>query len=231
MDDYPHLHRPERYVFIVTYGRSGSTLVQNLLNALPGYCIRGENANTLFHLSQAWHAVETAESMRGMRMRAVPSAPAHPWYGAERVDPDTFGRSLCDTFVREVLRLDDSVRVAGFKDMNSRAFPHQLNFMRRYFPKARFIFNTRDHDAVAKSGWWAKQEPAQVKEVLRGAEALYHDYLAVHPERCLHLHYDDYAGDAAAFRPLFDFLGQDWDSDLVQKTLDTRLNHMKPKQA
>ncbi len=234
MDDYPHLNRPAGgYVFIVTYGRSGSTLLQNLLNALEGYCIRGENNHTLYHLSQAWNAVETAESMRGMRMKAVPSGPAHPWYGAERVDPDSYGRALCDTFVREVLRLDPGVRVGGFKEiryhMQRHAFSQQLNFIRRHFPKARFIFNTRDHDAVTKSGWWAKQDPTHVKEVLTGAEALYQDYLAVHPERCLHLHYDDYAGKPEAMRPLFDFLGEPWDGDLVTRIMDQRLEHLKNK--
>lgn len=51
---YPHLYMPkEGYVFIITYGRSGSTLTQNLLNSLPGYCIRGENSNLLYFLSKA----------------------------------------------------------------------------------------------------------------------------------------------------------------------------------
>src|SRR5688572_1085508 len=31
------------HLFIVTYGRSGSTLLQGVLNSIPGYLIRGEN--------------------------------------------------------------------------------------------------------------------------------------------------------------------------------------------
>ncbi len=38
------------YLFIVTYGRSGSTLLQGILNSIPGYLIRGENRAALFHL-------------------------------------------------------------------------------------------------------------------------------------------------------------------------------------
>ena len=30
------------YLFVVTYGRSGSTLLMGLLNSIPGYLIRGE---------------------------------------------------------------------------------------------------------------------------------------------------------------------------------------------
>ena len=234
--EFPHLTAPaDGYVFIVTYGRSGSTLLQNLLNSLPGYCIRGENNHTLFHLSQAHDAVEGAESMKGMRTRGRPSQPTHPWYGAERVDPDRYGKALADAFVREVLRLDPSVRVGGFKEIRYHtqkfAFTQQLNFIYRTFPKARVIFNTRDHAAVAKSGWWAKQDPEHVTKVLSGAEALYRDYLEVYPERGLHVHYDDYVAGPEAFRPLFSFLGEPWDGDLVTRVLDTRLEHLKPKQA
>ena len=61
MDDrFPDLNAvSEGFVFVVTYGRSGSTLLQNVLNTIPGYCIRGENANTLAHLAKACHAVES----------------------------------------------------------------------------------------------------------------------------------------------------------------------------
>ena len=229
---YPHLTGPEGgYVFIVTYGRSGSTLLQNLLNSLPGYCIRGENAFSLFHLSRAWEAVEMAEPMRGMRKRGNPSAQTHPWYGAERVDPDSYGRALAETFVREVIRPDPETRVAGFKEIRYHTqkphFPQHLNFIHRFFPRARFIFNTRDHDAVARSGWWANQEPDHVSRLLTGAEALYADYLKVHPDRGIHLHYDTYAKDPEALRPLFDFLGETYDSDLVTRVMEERLTHLQ----
>ena len=49
------------YVFVMTYGRSGSTLVQGLLNAIPGYLIRGENAAALNHL-HGFHKTMLAES-------------------------------------------------------------------------------------------------------------------------------------------------------------------------
>src|SRR3954464_1127587 len=42
------------FVFVVTYGRSGSTLVQGLLNALPGTLVRGENNFYILPLFQAW---------------------------------------------------------------------------------------------------------------------------------------------------------------------------------
>ena len=142
-------------------------------------------------------------------------------------------KALADAFVAEVLRPEPGTRVAGFKEIRyhtqAQAFAQQLNFIYRVFPRAKFIFNTRDHAAVAKSGWWANQDPAHVDKVLSKAEALYKDYLSVHPERGIHLHYDAYDGDPEALRPLFEFLGEPWDGDLVAQVMGKRLEHLKPK--
>jgi len=227
---YPWLTRPsDGYVFIVTYGRSGSTLLQNLLNCIDGYRIRGENENALFHLMQAWHAVRNSEPMRGMRQAGKPSLRDDPWYGAERVDPDRLGLGLADLFVREVLQPEPDDRVSGFKEIrfhtHPKLFRSYLDFIHAVFPDTRFVFNTRNHDAVAKSGWWAQMPPEQVKAQLTSAEALFGDYLAAYPGRGILLHYDDYVDQPAAFEALFDFLGEPFELDQVAGVLEKRLDH------
>ena len=47
---FSSIERRYNFVFIFTYGRSGSTLLMGLLNSLPHYCIRGENNNLLHRL-------------------------------------------------------------------------------------------------------------------------------------------------------------------------------------
>jgi hypothetical protein len=44
--------KPARFpnIFVVTYGRSGSTLLQGVLNGIPGFLIRGENKDIVGHL-------------------------------------------------------------------------------------------------------------------------------------------------------------------------------------
>lgn len=229
---FPHLNAaPGGYVFVVTYGRSGSTLLQNLLNAIPGYCIRGENANTLVHLAKAWHAVETEEAMRGARRAETETTPSHPWYGADLLRPYSYGRSLADVFTREVLHLPKETRVGGFKEIRFHTTPAlfrpSLQFIRTFFPQARFIFNTRSHAAVAKSGWWAEMPPEKVHHALQEAEVLFDGWIASYPDICLKMHYDDYAGNPEAARRLFDFLGEDFDLATVEKVMQTRLTHLK----
>ena len=217
------------YVFIVTYGRSGSTLLQMVLNSIPGYCVRGENANALFHLAQAWAAIETAEPMRGARTSGAPTGPDNPWFGAEATDPDRFGRALADLFVRDVLRLPPETRVGGFKEirfhMAGAEVETYLDFVTRFFPNPRFVFNTRDHAATARSGWWAQLDPGAVKAELAAAERVFDRMRAQLGDAALALHYDDYADDPEALRPLFDFLGEPFERGRVAAVASRRLSH------
>jgi hypothetical protein len=58
----PRARRDLGYVFIVTYGRSGSTLLQGVLNSIPGYLVRGENRQALRHLRALMQITRTAMS-------------------------------------------------------------------------------------------------------------------------------------------------------------------------
>ena len=70
-----------RYVFIVSYGRSGSTLVQGVLNSVPGYLIRGENRAAPFRLYQ-FHQGITAAGDRFSRKEQLTSRDS--WYGIDQ---------------------------------------------------------------------------------------------------------------------------------------------------
>ena len=59
---------------MVTYGRSGSTLLMGLLNTLPGYLIRGENRDALHHLFLFDQTMRT-ESGRGPEAQAPRADP------------------------------------------------------------------------------------------------------------------------------------------------------------
>lgn len=219
------------FLFIVTYGRSGSTMLQNLVNSIPGYEIRGENNNALYHLSRSYWAIVDSEPMAALRRSGGVSEQTHPWFGAEKAFPKAYGRMLAQTFVRSILKPSEGTRVSGFKEIRFHNHPEDfrayLDFIAEYFPNARFLFNTRDHGSVAKSGWWAKHNPAHVDRVLTEAEALFDDYIARSPHRCFRLHYDDYVGRPEAMRPLFRFLGEPFDLDVVSKVMEQRLDHLQ----
>ena len=221
----------DKFVFVVTYGRSGSTLVQSLLNTLPGACIRGENGHALMPLARAWRGVNTAQNLTSMRRARVNSTPENPWFGGENIRPWRFGNHLARVFESEVLAPPPGTRIAGFKEIRWTAepawFATTLDFAQTFFRNAHFVFNTRDHDQVARSGWWAQQDPDQVVARLQEAEALFDAYQSANPDRCVRVHFNDYTADHDALRPLFTFLNEPFDADAVAQVMARKLTHLK----
>ncbi|WP_370204612.1 sulfotransferase [Pararhodobacter marinus] len=219
------------YVFVVTYGRSGSTLVQNLLNAIDGYCIRGENANAAGPLAQAWVNVRDNDVIRNHARTGETTQPNNPWYGAENCNHRRYGDALARTFRNQILMPPAGTRVTGFKEIrwgNSFAdLSNTLNFLHRFLSPAKFVFNTRNLDEVVRSGWWAQQDPSEVKKRLSATEALFHRYMRNNPDRCHHIHYNDYTSDHSKLEPLFAFLGEDYDPELVSNVMSRKLMHLK----
>ena len=67
------------FVFVVTYGRSGSTLLMGLLNSIPGFLIRGENWDALHHLFRFHQTLEDgSRRWEPARLRQR----THPFFGA-----------------------------------------------------------------------------------------------------------------------------------------------------
>jgi len=206
------------YVFVVTYGRSGSTLVQGILNSIPGYLIRGENSAALNHL-HAYHQTLLTESRRGNQVnrRKV----THPFYGMPDFPPDASLAGIRRLVLDTVLRPEPDTRVTGFKEIRwyHEDLAGYVDFLSQVFPGARFVVNTRNQADVLKSKWWAKKDNA---DYLAGIEERILAVAAGLGEAAYRVHYDDYVADPATLRGLYDWLGEEFDLDRVRVTLGTR---------
>jgi hypothetical protein len=207
-----------RYVFVLTYGRSGSTLLMALLNTIPGYRINGENYNALYRLHQAVAAIDKAYQLASGRR----SVPTDAWFGMPRARPDRFRQDLLDSFVTNVLRPEAGDRVLGFKEIRFSEshmddLDAYLDFVRRAFPGCKLIFNHRDPAAVARSGWWSGVRDAEQR--IKAADAR----LSAIPadERHFHFRYDDIDDSLDNIRELFRFLGEELDEQRVRGVLGT----------
>ncbi|RMF39581.1 MAG: sulfotransferase [Alphaproteobacteria bacterium] len=219
-----------RFVFIVTYGRSGSTLLNRVLNTIPGYLIRGENNAALLHL---FRYLESLRATRREFSRAD-TGPDHPWYGAERIRVKRVVDEALDGFVRNVLRPEPDSRVLGFKEIRhtrwvfrENEFPRYIAFLLRHFPDARIVFNRRSWEAVSRSGWWANAPKEKVRDLVERADALFLTAMLNHPEQCFGMVYEDYDGNPGTFARLFEFLGEPFDEAAVRAVLDERLDHAR----
>ncbi len=221
--------QPEGWVFIITYGRSGSTLLQKLLNTMDGVYVAGENLNVLRGLFEAWRNARVTSIKYGTGHQAV----GDPWYGALAVDPDAFARQIGEAFLASVLRPPRGSRIVGFKEIRYLVpdLAEQLDFMAQVFVPARFIFNRRDVGAVAQSGWWKDADQQKLADDVAQFDAITDAYVAAHPDRCVKLDYEIWTRDPDALRPVFALLDRPFDAVAVADVLAVRLDHMQPKKA
>ncbi|SCZ34572.1 sulfotransferase [Afifella marina] len=226
LEDY--LRQPELarfpFLFIVTYGRSGSTLLQGLLNALPGYHIRGENNAALVPLFRTQRRLRHTRSEWGNEA----TTPGSPWYGAELIEPDMFVAGCADAFFRSVLRPSIGARCCGFKEirydrrtLSDGDFVPYLRFLRRAFPGAAFVFNFRNVEDTLKSGWWPDYEPGDAERAISIMRTRMGDYARDHAEHSFSFDYDAVCRDHSYFAELCAFLGEEYDPEMVERVMST----------
>ncbi|SMO50432.1 sulfotransferase [Paracoccus laeviglucosivorans] len=207
------------HAFIMTYGRSGSTLLQGLLNTIPDAEIRGENGNALFVLFLAVRALRQSQA------HSAPSTePTHPWYGASLIDYDSYEAGLISQFKANVMPPSQGRSLTGFKEiryqtMNSNDLGKFLGFVRKHFPRTAFIINTRDLDEVVASNARAKHQVSETH--IRAADENFRHYAQENPDHAYHVHYDDYIADPSLLDGLFEFLGAPLDQAAVTQALAT----------
>jgi hypothetical protein len=183
-----------RYVLVVTYGRSGSTLLQGLLNALPGVLVRGENALFVHSLFQAYEKLNFAMDQGGESLE-----PTHPWFGSEQLNPVTFLQSARELVELQLLggRAKDEVEVLGFKeiryfDLAPDELRKYLDFLRLLLPGVAIVWHTRNHEDVARSGWWVREDPTVLGDSLVRFDETLADYLEkLPPWNWLHTNFDE----------------------------------------
>jgi hypothetical protein len=210
-------------VFVITYGRSGSTLMQGMLNSIDGFHIKGENNGFVFKLFESYELLAEVKEKFG----AVDKAMTKPWYGMQAVDLDVFVDDLRTTVTRMLISrttYNADTTCIGFKEIRHPEMGDKLgaylDFLTRLFPKAGFVMLSRDHDDVAKSSWWAKQDKAWVMQTLSDYETRAREY-ANGKDNCFSLTYADMVGQTDRFKAMFEFLGAPYSQDVIDKTLAT----------
>ena len=121
-----------------------------------------------------------------------------------------------------VLRPRPETRVTGFKEIRwyRPDLEEYVAWLREVFPGARFVVNTRDHEQVRRSGWWAKH-PESAAE-LPGIEARMLALAESLGDAAYRVHYDDYVADPSVLEGLYRWLGEPWDEAAVRQVLATR---------
>ncbi|MGL4542299.1 MAG: sulfotransferase, partial [Polymorphobacter sp.] len=216
---------PQAHVFIITYGRTGSTLLQKLIGNLPGHYMAGENHDCLHGVFDAWRNAGVLKAKYGWGYEAAD----HPWHGADAADPDGYARAMVAAFIANILKPPRGSRVIGFKEIRylTADLRDYLLFIDRFLAPAKFIINTRSVDAVAQSAWWKNVDKATLVADVARFEALTDALVAEFPDRFVKIDYARWTRDPEALRPVFALLGMPFDRAAIAATLDVRLEHMR----
>lgn len=221
---------PPHYVFVITFGRTGSTLLQGLLNSLDSVVVFGENEGFLLPLMDAYQALRKAHSH--LKNRTDDRAP-NAWYGSSRYSDD-FLKVRFRSFVQRTLfaLLPDGSQVAattvGFKEIRhifigDNRLPPYLEFLSTIFPNSKLIFLTRDTDEVLASGWWAKNDPRFTRKEISEFNQVIDAFAKANPDRSLIIHYTDLVSGPETYMQVAEYLGAT--TDVVRYAEVVARNH------
>jgi len=209
-------------VLIITYGRSGSTLLQGLLNSIDGCLIRGENNNFCYYLYKTWESIYKSTKRHSPLIQ-------NPWYGSHLLNDQLF-LSQSKNLIYALLLADQAhnplIKCYGFKEIRyvesyvGNDFQEYLLFLKKVFPNVAFIFNTRKVDQVAKSEWWAEMEKKEVENIILKAENNFLEHMIHFPDNTFHITYEDLVDKTSNLHNLFSFLGVSYDDNKIDEVLN-----------
>ena len=220
-----------RFVFVVTYGRSGSTLTQGMLNTLPRTLVRGENNLYLLPMFRAYASLESFKDKFGGPGAAKASS---AFYGLREVDLDAFAVSVRELVQQQLLGdvAPSDVDRLGFKEVLwHRIKPEEwsdfFGFMDLAFDDPRYVLNRRDVAMTSTSGFWQKKEPGVAEQQINRVRRLQDFLRESRADRCVDTQFeamtsDDEAIAAEQLRRLAEFVTGSCDDDLLAALFATR---------
>jgi hypothetical protein len=209
-------------VFVLGHARSGTTLVQRVLNSYDDVLVWGEHAGVLRDVAAAWHRAATSDQFfkdaRPLAEVLRDSDPAASWQAwMTWVDPATW-TALVRAFV-EGLFLPEGLpgkRVWGFKEVRYRGQASDPTFalLRHLYPDALWVFVVRHPLEVMASQRRTPFGPRTLRDLRTNVAtwcARYESYraLAEQPDvRAVWVRYDDLVGPREDLQALLHALGR-----------------------
>jgi len=212
-------------LLIVTYGRTGSTLLQGLLNSIQGVVIRGENFNICIGLYHSYLSIKRVIQEQGK----LGQGPTKPFFGSHFFDEDRFlsdARTLLHNQLFPAVK--ETVQCWGFKEIRytddalmsagNVRLQDYLDFLSKLMPSPAFVFLTRNHHDVVNSAFWAMIDRDKAIAQMQMFEAGARGW-ATGREDCYWIDYEDMVNQSDKLHGLYRFLGAAYDESTVEQVL------------
>jgi hypothetical protein len=223
-----------RSVYVVTYGRSGSTLLTGYLTELPGFDLKGENY--LFPLP----AMESEKKVRDSRRKPYKGRenPENPWYGSHQFSPHRWRADITRAMLNQLYPSRPIPKTIGFKEIRwysyvkPEEFDETLEWLCSLRGPGAVIFLFRDLDKVMSSAWWAELPPekaASDRKKLERFEAQAREFAHTHPNMATVITYEEFIKDPAAPQRVCDLLGVKYSEATWKKVLSGNYSYKGQK--
>lgn len=219
-----------RSLYVVTYGRSGSTLVNGYLSNLPGMDLKGENYLFPLPLAEAEARLADAVALRyGGREKQ-----ASPWYGSHQFSLVQWKRDIRRALMNQLYPFSPIPKTMGFKEirwwyrLNEADFTEKLQWLISVRKPGAIVFLTRNLDNTMAGAWWAKQsdeERAKSRAGLEKFEELALAYAAAHPDHSVHISYEDFCASSEPAQRICSLLGVKFKEAVYKQTLGARYSY------
>ncbi len=211
-------------ILIITYGRSGSTLLTGILNSIDRCLIRGENNNFIENLYDAYYKIESAQKIRKGNDTTL------AWFGIQDIDREYFLESTKSSIKKLLFgrELYSDYDIYGFKeirylDMDTEKLIRYLFFLKQVFPNPCFIFNRRKHEEVCSSSWFADLSSEALRKRIISFESACNDFISQNSDRSIVVDYEKLIElKSGEIQKLFDFIKQPYDEQKIERVLKTK---------
>lgn len=212
----------KKHIFISSYGRSGSTLLKNIVETIPNSYISGENNNCLYYLYLSYKKIKEAQEKISKSL----SQKSGSWENLHEIDLEKYKRKLLQVFVSEILNPPSNTNVLGFKEIRfvetENDFEPFLNFLFDSFKKTKFLFIFRKHKDVSNSAWWKKLPKESSYAILNKNEDLMKNYCKLYPEKAMICRYDEILKCDEEIKKIFNFLEEDINIEKIKEIIKTK---------
>ncbi len=223
-------------VFLLGTGRSGTTLVQRLLNSYPDVLIWGEHAGYLHKLAQAYDILTKSPSMEefsysvnediGTNLDASVFKDPKRWQAWNNWFKKEDIRELFRQHIEDVFNPTQVGQhsIWGFKEIRYGVDDNVPEFLLDLFPNARFLFVVRNGlntvESQLNTFYKGKSNHLTVKRLIQLPIAIriarlwrkqnlrFNSFAQDHPDNSCLLRYEDIIRDPDQFQMIFDFVGK-----------------------
>jgi hypothetical protein len=217
---------------VLSYPRTGSTVIQRLINADSNSMCVGEKPMVINHLYDFYTSIEDAMLVIPSLFPEIPlDDDKNPVYRADHVDMGLLKHMLREVF-EEVVLARGNVPNIGWKENFISPFADgdiadkQIKFIHDLFPGIRFILNLRDPVETAKSPIWRVRDSA-VEEIQIRRQWMVDRYEAgFFGNDALLLNYDEWSQDGNVIIAALQSFGFSINNNDAQRILGERLTHL-----